>query len=99
MENNPNPKSRALALESLITSPGWPVYCSRFDAIVKEELEAKIFDSKTSPEEREKMVKAREFLVKDYTPGKMAERILGVARREAEFAEQKAKAGNATATG
>lgn len=77
-----DPRSAKLALDSLGGNPGWPIYCDRFEEIVRKQIEAKIFDLKTSDEERRTLVAARQLLVENYTPEKMRESMLAAARTE-----------------
>lgn len=77
-----NPKSRELALLALGSTPGWPIYCARFGEIIAKEIDAKIFDLKTTDEDRRTLVAARELLTTRYTPEKIRETMLSVARNE-----------------
>jgi hypothetical protein len=83
MSDDPRaPRSAKLALDSLGGHPGWPIYCERFDQIVQREIDAKIFDPKSTDEERRTLVAARILLVGTYLPSKMRESMLAALRTE-----------------
>lgn len=83
-----SPKQRALALQSLTLNPGWQFYVARHEAIVKQQLEAKVWDMATTDEERRVLVAARKLLVESYAPGKLVEAALTQALTEARQAEK-----------
>jgi hypothetical protein len=80
MEDNPN--SRALALNALGSHPAWPLYIARFNEVVANEIDAVIFDPKTTDEIRRSLVLARKLLVTGYTPEKMRQSMLVVAETQ-----------------
>ena len=77
-----NPRSDKLALDSLGGHPGWPLYCDRFNLILQKDIEARIFDPKTSDEECRTLRAARKMLVDSYSPDKMRESMLTALRTE-----------------
>ena len=86
MAENPNPvhpRNRELALSSLRLNPGWQVYCDRFAKVLENEIEAKVWDLKTSDEDRKTLVAARKLLVDSYAPEKMIEAMITQASNEA----------------
>lgn len=83
-----NPQQRALALQSLTLNPGWQFYVARHEAIVKQQLEAKVWDTATTDEERRVLVAARKLLVDSFSPGKLVEAALTQALTEARQAEK-----------
>lgn len=84
--NVTHPEVAALVLRSLGGNSGWEVYCKRFDDIVKNEIEAKIFDPKTPEGERLALIHARRLLVDSYAPEKIRASLLVTATKEAERA-------------
>lgn len=84
MEDNTltNPKSRQMALNAIGSHPGWPIYCDRFEQLIKANIDAKIFDLKTSDEDRRTLVAARELLATNYTPEKIRQSLLVVAESD-----------------
>ncbi len=84
MEDNTqtNPKSRMLALQSLEGHPGWPVYCARVAERVKKQIDDKVFDPKTSDEDRRTLVGARKLLMDEFTPEKMRQSMIAQAKTE-----------------
>lgn len=86
---NDNPSIRALALNSLGANPGWAVYCARFDDLVAKRINAVIFDTKTTDEERRTLVAARALLTDSYAPEKMRMAMIVVAEGEINRAENR----------
>jgi hypothetical protein len=90
MEDNTqtNPKSRLMALNALESSPGWPVFCERVSQIVAVEIDVKVWDIKTTDEERRNLVNARKLLTESFSPQKMLGSMQAAARTEVERVEQ-----------
>jgi hypothetical protein len=83
-----HPQSSKNALESLAGQPGWQLYCERVSDIVAREIDAKIFDRKTSDQERRDLVNARALLVESYSPEKIRQGM--VARYQGELIKEAA---------
>lgn len=62
------PQAQNEALHLLENHPGWRLYCARFDELVRKEVDEKIFDTKTSDEDRRTLVAARQLLVNSRAP-------------------------------
>lgn len=88
---NDHPRSRELALSSLRLNPGWSVYCDRFAKILETQIEAKVWDLKTSDEERRALVAARKLLTDSHAPEKLIESMITQANSEAETLERSQK--------
>jgi len=93
MEDNTqtNPKSRLLALRGLGGTTGWPIYCNRFLEVIRMQIEDKIFDPKTSHEERATLVNARKVLTEGFTPEKMLQSMIVQAENELQRLENRKK--------
>jgi hypothetical protein len=87
-----NPKGREMVLNALEHNDAWKLFCERHKEVVKTVIEAKIFDPKTSAEEREKLVNARLVLVESYTPEKILGSMQVQARTEVNRMEREANA-------
>lgn len=72
--------SEKYALENLAGQPGWQLYCQRVQQIVAMEIDAKVFDESTTDEERRALVKARNLFIKQYSPERIRESLVALAR-------------------
>lgn len=77
-----HPTAAKNALDSLAAHPGWELYKARVDELVKLEIEAKIFDPKTSDQERRDLVNARLLLVNGYAPEKIRQSLYAKFKTE-----------------
>jgi len=76
MANPVHPVTAKNALESLAGQTGWDMYCARVDELVEIEINAKIFDSRTSDQERRDLVNARLLLVRHYSPERIRQSLM-----------------------
>lgn len=88
MSEETNPKGRLMALNSLEHNPGWAVYCARQKEVMGQSIDAKVFDPKTPADEREMLVRARQFLVENHTPEKILKTLLTSLEGEVNRAEK-----------
>ncbi len=70
-----HPTSAKNALDSLAAHPGWELYKARVDELVRNDIEAKIFDPKTPDQERRDLVNARLLLVNAYAPERIRQAL------------------------
>ncbi len=78
-----NAAERQYALHTLMASQGWALFLERHKEVVLGELDKKLHDINTSPEETTHLKHARVYLTEQYSPEKILTKMLAATDREA----------------
>jgi hypothetical protein len=78
-----NAIERQYALRTLQASQGWALFLERHQQAVLGELDKKLHDIKTPPEETTHLKHARVYLTEQYSPEKILTKMLQAAENEA----------------
>lgn len=76
-------RDRKMMLEGLANSAGFQILCERWHDKVARDLDAKIFDVKTSDTEARILRETRARLMDAYQPKKLIESLIAQAKTEA----------------
>jgi hypothetical protein len=93
------PEARRNAFIALEEHPGWKLYCARQAEIVASQIDARIFDPKTTDEERRTLVEARPLLMGANAPEQVRKGMVTICETQMKQEQQKAERANATANG